>query len=758
MKVLIVTPYFYPKVGGLENYALNIAIQLQRHGNEVIIVTSNHERTGRIEDNVNGLKVIRLPIQFRLSNTPFSLSWKSQIKKIISNEKPDVINAHLPVPFIADMAVRAAGKTPVVLTYHNDLVKSDFLGRILSKAMYLLLINKTLKKTSAIIATSEYYINRSPYLKRYKYKTSVVSPGVDLRIYNKNVDDQWLKAQYPGKTIILFVGNMSKTHMHKGVDILIKSLKNIQKNIPNVILVAVGSGDAIPIYENIAISSGVKEDVVFVGHVTDQELPKYYAGANVLVLPSTSEAEGFGMVIMEAAACGTPSVGSRVGGIPYAIVNNDTGVLIEQSSVDDLAKGISNLLNSPDKLKKLGVNAANRAKKDYGWDSLSVTTSNVLKRVMLPSVVIIHNVISPYRLALFEELNRRVRLTVLFCKPITKDRVWKYDLAQYSFNYELLKGFSIGPIIFNAGARKSLNFYNPDVVITNSDPDTAPITLLTILIARTKHVSIIMWSEVIDKSIHFFPSLAYSNSPIKKALRALLSNIVQCYRRVCFLFADRFLAFSKASVQFLQLHSIKPDDIIRTYEIIPQDQLSAINTIKHKKSKHLSILYVGYLIKRKGVDLLIDAFKDIKNSNISLIIAGSGPEETELKFRAANDDRISFPGYVEGKRKAGLYLAADIFVLPTRGDCWGLVINEAVYYGLAIVCSESAGASEIVSEERGVIVKTESAESIQKALELLINNPKKTVSMQKRNLGDASVTDVIKAVDGFEKAIMECIR
>src|SRR3989344_8783646 len=109
-KIMFVTPYFYPKIGGLENYAYNIAKGLKKKYDwEVVVVTSNHEQPHKYkEEKIDGMKVYRLPRWFKVSNTPINPMWYFMIKKIIKKERPNIINAHTPVPFMADMAAMAA--------------------------------------------------------------------------------------------------------------------------------------------------------------------------------------------------------------------------------------------------------------------------------------------------------------------------------------------------------------------------------------------------------------------------------------------------------------------------------------------------------------------------------------------------------------------------------------------------------------------------------------------------------------------------
>jgi glycosyltransferase involved in cell wall biosynthesis len=751
MKIMIVTPYFHPEVGGLENYAVNIARGLHQKGHEVFVVTSKSAPELSADSGLDGIRIKRLPIAFKMSNTPMNLFWYYMLKKIIKVEKPDIINAHSPVSYIADMAARAAGQIPFVLTYHNDLTKTGLIAGTLSKVYYRMFSRRTMRRSNQIIATSSHYIESSPYLRKYRDKISVVPPGVDLGVYNESVDSRWLKDQYPDKRIVLFVGSLNKTHAHKGIGTLLKAVKQVQKTIPNVQLIVVGKGDAIPTYQREAKDLGIEGAVSFTGFASNQDLPKYYAGADIFVLPSTTDAEGFGMVILEAAACGTPSIGSDIGGIPIAIEAGQTGDLSVPGSTESLASKLRDVLSHPEKLDRYGKAAALRASTKYSWQVQHQETENILKHVAKPKVCIIHNVISPYRLGLFESLSHDTDLTVLFCKPITKDRAWHYDLDNYTFHYQILKGVSIGPVIINTNAISALLKSQFDVVIFVPDPDTAPIALTAILLAKLRRRKIVLWSEVIDENIHFFPSLAYGTSLAKKSLRKILSQIVMSYRTICFVSADHFIAFSDHAKDFLTRHHVSAASISRTFEVMPLDQLA--RPTSHSSRTGKTFLYLGYLIVRKDVKTLIDAFMQIPDPDARLVIAGLGPLESNLKELAAGDKRIEFVGYIEGQDKANLYASSDVFVLPTLSDCWGLVINEAMHYGLAVICSSAAAAIEIVDSKVGLVVTPGDTLELKAAMEVMLADPKTLKKIQNHNTKVKVITDTNAAAKGFTQGI-----
>ena len=749
MKVMIVTPYFYPRVGGLENYALNMAKGLKKQGYDVFVVTSNHENRARTEEKVQGLRVIRLPRLLKLSNTPVNPAWYWQFKGIIKIEKPDVINAHTPVPFIADAAERARGRIPFVLTYHNDLVKETFVANLMAKVYNFLFIRKTVRRADAIIATSDYYASRSSHLKKWREKISIVSPGVDLTRFNTKIDKTWLKKKYPGKKIVLFVGGMQKTHMHKGVDVLVRAVAQAKRKVSNIQMVAVGSGDAIPMYIRLAEELGISDIVDFPGFVPDKDLPRYFAGADVFVLPSTTDAEGFGMVLAEAMACGTPVIGTNVGGVPFLVEDNNTGTLVEPNSVSELAEAIIKSVIAGS--RSYTQNAREKVVKDFDWVKLTSDTATILTRAQLPKACLIHNIISPYRLTVYEEVNNSINLTVLFCTPITKDRAWTYDLSAYTFQYKILKGFSIGPIIFNTNALRILLRTRFDVVMANSDPDIAPTAMLAFVIAKLRGKKILQWSLVTDENIHFFPAIAYSKKLMRRLLRKVISELVMLYREICFTVADHFLAFTKQAQQFLEEHGVPKEKISRTYQIMPPNLLP--EPTKKFKRTGKAFLYIGYLNERKAVDVLINAFIQLGDKDARLLIAGAGPTEQKLKQQAKKDSRITFLSYVEDEAKANLYAQADVFVLPTLLDVWGLVINEAIHYGLAVICTDAAEAKDLVDNKTGVIVPASNTRALLNAMTNLLSDKALLQSMQAHNLHSPKVSDVSLATKGYVQAI-----
>ncbi|HSW96458.1 MAG TPA: glycosyltransferase family 4 protein [Candidatus Saccharimonadales bacterium] len=389
MKIIIVIPYFYPSIGGLQNYALNIAKGLQKLQHEVIIITTNHKEKKYLIETIENLKVYRLPISFVISNTPINIKWFNYIYTIIEKEKPDIVNGHTPVPFIAEVAafVTKIKKIPFVMTYQNDLIKDNIALKMIIGFYYFLFGIPALNISTKIIASSQYYVKNSEYLKKYQKKIEIISPGVHLEEFsesslNKNKLKNIIK-QYTDKKILLFIGQLDKTHEHKGLSYLITSLVDMRKKNEQIHLLVIGKGNNIQKYKGLVTQLQLVNNVTFVGFVSDDDLPYYYNKADIVVLPSYNKSEGFGMVLIEAGASKKPVVASAIGGIPYVVKDGVTGFLTKPKDSTSLYKAILTILNDNALSKKMGNNNYKWVQENFTWDKQIEKTNILFKNLTL---------------------------------------------------------------------------------------------------------------------------------------------------------------------------------------------------------------------------------------------------------------------------------------------------------------------------------------------------------------------------------------
>ena len=119
--------------------------------------------------------------------------------------------------------------------------------------------------------------------------------------------------------------------------------------------------------------------VIFTGYVSEDELIKLYGACDIVVLPSYTKAEGFGMVLLEAQACGTPVIGSNVGGIPCAIKDGETGLLVPPKDIGRLSQAITMLLADETLMRKMGLAGEKYVRNEFTWEKSVQTYYSVLK-------------------------------------------------------------------------------------------------------------------------------------------------------------------------------------------------------------------------------------------------------------------------------------------------------------------------------------------------------------------------------------------
>ncbi len=229
---------------------------------------------------------------------------------------------------------------------------------------------------------------------RFLYKASerklvIIPPGVDLaHFYQIPADEaKAFVGLKPDDRMVLFVGRIEPL---KGVETLIRAMScvKLQSSGPRVHLAIIGGDPAASAQEMTAEMARLQhlcddlhmeQTVLFLGKRRQDTLPYYYSAAEVVVMPS--HYESFGMVALEAMACGTPVIASEVGGLGFLVQDGDTGFTIPDGEPDLLCERLGSLLGSPELRARMGARAAEYAK-DYSWDKIAVQIVGVYSELL----------------------------------------------------------------------------------------------------------------------------------------------------------------------------------------------------------------------------------------------------------------------------------------------------------------------------------------------------------------------------------------
>ena len=180
---------------------------------------------------------------------------------------------------------------------------------------------------------------------------------------------------------------MARLQWHKGIDTVMQALPAIRARHPNARYAVAGSGELRPQFEGLAQQLGLGETVRFLGAVPDAELPALYNAADLYVGASRRVellAEGFGISLVEASACGLAVVGGRSGGVPDAVRDGETGVLVDPEDPAAVAAEIIALLANPERRTQLGSAGRKAVESYYNWDRVVRDLMEIDRRYRSP--------------------------------------------------------------------------------------------------------------------------------------------------------------------------------------------------------------------------------------------------------------------------------------------------------------------------------------------------------------------------------------
>jgi len=343
MKILMVTPFYFPTVGGTEVFIENITSQLIQKKIHVDIMTFDNSRpwsplAKEIIERINGLDVIKIPA----SDVPERLHLRRlMISRIPTRfadrfKEYDVIHFHND----ADLSFPLSSftvKRPKIFHCHcismnYDIYRRSFVSRYM------------LRNTANLyIAVSKYTALLLEDLGIRKTRIKTLHNGVDISRFKPGMKKR-------AENLLLFVGRLDP---FKGLHFLLRSLEYLEKPVQLVVVgpLSWNQGYNKEILTLIKrISEKTIHKVTYMGTQKPDVILKLYREATILILPST--AESLGIVILEALACGTPVIASNVGGIPEIIQNNKNGILVPAGNPVELAKRIRCLLDDESLRKK----------------------------------------------------------------------------------------------------------------------------------------------------------------------------------------------------------------------------------------------------------------------------------------------------------------------------------------------------------------------------------------------------------------------
>lgn len=378
--IVILFPYLL-NYGGASKFALEVGERLAKKGLRVIFVTIrvNPETTRQYPLIVfkttggfttgNVLYWLTYPLfQIKLHRflnkidnkilfpQIFPPVWWAAIYKIFHPQVPVVWMCHEPSAFIRSPLVIESLKQP-----------GKFIAQALNPLLKIIDDN-LVKKIDYLIANSRYTF--SEINKIYRRRPDLIAyPGADINKFRPKSKKQ------------NYLFTVSRLDKQKNIDIIIKAFKVLPEKIQNKYYLEIGGeGTEKNNLINLADRLGLKEKIIFSGQISEKDLPVKYSQAKLVLF--TAKDEPFGIVPVEAMACGTPVIAFKSGGVKESVVDSKTGILTEKNDPVLFAKTITRLLVEPNVLENMGKKARQHVRKNFTWDITADKIDNLFKGVI----------------------------------------------------------------------------------------------------------------------------------------------------------------------------------------------------------------------------------------------------------------------------------------------------------------------------------------------------------------------------------------
>ena len=369
MKIAIITPSFpYPKRGerglyGIERYSENLATNLKKINHNVKIITT-FWNGGKRYDNYKGIPILRildskaligkLGSFFYFNYLTFGLNLLRK-KNYKFFKDSDVIIMNLAINSISFFKIK---RVPIFSIFHHRQ-PLEFMSYYITYPFLHYMEKRQFRRFKNVITVSN--ASKNDIIKYYglneKY-IKVIPNGIDTKNFNPKNNSKEIREKY-GNNILLYSGLMIP---RKGVSVLLKAMPYVIKEIPDVHLILTGEGPSLNNWKNLSNTLGIQNYISFLGFLDEELLLKYYATCDIFVFPSRKE--GFGQVILEAMASGTPVICANIP--PMSDIIGGGGKTFKLNDSKDLSKKIIELLLDQKKLEALREKALNEVKK-YDW-------------------------------------------------------------------------------------------------------------------------------------------------------------------------------------------------------------------------------------------------------------------------------------------------------------------------------------------------------------------------------------------------------
>lgn len=366
MKILHLGKFYPPHAGGIESHLAALCRESCKSA-EIDVIVANH-RAGDETEIIDGVRVRRLNAILKIAAAPICPRMIREIRATPA----DIVHLHVPNPY-AWLALRMSGHpAPLVVSWHSDIVRQRVLAQILGP-----IERAMVHRAVALIASSRNYADTSAVLSRNREKCRIIPYGIDREEFARAdlAAVAGVRRRY-GARLVLAVGRLV---YYKGFEHLIRAMASVR----DARLLIVGDGPLRARLRAEAMRAGVAERVTFLGHLPRAAVVNLYHATDVFALPSVARSEAFGIVQLEAMACGKPVVNTRLtSGVPFVSVDGQTGITVEPGDPAALAGALNRLLDDPQLRARYGTAGIRRVSEHFSLSTMVARTHALYREIV----------------------------------------------------------------------------------------------------------------------------------------------------------------------------------------------------------------------------------------------------------------------------------------------------------------------------------------------------------------------------------------
>jgi glycosyltransferase involved in cell wall biosynthesis len=376
LNILHVGKFVPPSFGGMERALDSMARGIAKRGHEIRVLVHTRDRAGDARADARavpqrGLTIRREPYCFALGTAPISLRYLDTYRRW--SRWADIVHFHEPFP-IASIAFNLLPKPRrIIVSWHSDIVRQRLLRPVVE-----IFQNRLCAYADRIICSTARLRDSSIMLAPWRDKCAVVGFGLDAQALNETIADRARIDRLRGSCGGRFVLAAGRLVSYKGFDVLLRALVD-----NDVRVVIAGEGPMAAELKRLRADLGLQDRVLFAGGLDDADLSTYYAACEFFVLPSTTRAETFGIVQIEAMARSKPVINTALPtGVPEVSLHGVTGLTVPPGDAAALGRALTTLWRAPALAARLGASARARVIERYELDAVACDLESLYQAVM----------------------------------------------------------------------------------------------------------------------------------------------------------------------------------------------------------------------------------------------------------------------------------------------------------------------------------------------------------------------------------------